>query len=126
MIQQCAFRIGVRVGGNSAIAASRQQLQQHHQQKRFFSTPTAVKKLAAIVMGAPGWLHFLFVSITVSLSRVRLSSPCVSLQSLIRCVEVLTKKSPTTPFLSCTERSSGVAFDTSPRWTRVHPNSDVD
>lgn len=63
MIPRGAFRIGVRVRGNNAIAScSPRQQQDHHQQQQHqqtlsFSTPTAVKKIAAIVMGAPGWLR---------------------------------------------------------------------
>lgn len=51
MIQHGALRIGIRARAIGAIATSRQQ---HHLQTRSLSA--AVKKIAAIVMGAPGRL----------------------------------------------------------------------
>lgn len=90
MIPRGAFRISARVRRNSAIATSSQHRQQH-QQTRGLTTPTAaVKKIAAIIMGAPGWLH---IPVVYSSFAVLQTTPLPSLSlSTCRCVEVITKK----------------------------------
>eukprot|EP00903_Cladosiphon_okamuranus_P017088 g15746.t1 len=55
MIQRGAFHIGVRLHWNSTIGTFRQQQHKHqHQRQQTIGFSTAVKKIAAIVMGAPG------------------------------------------------------------------------
>lgn len=56
MIPRGAFRIGVRVRGNSsAISTSRQhQHNSHHHNHHQRQQTRGVKKMAAVIMGAPG------------------------------------------------------------------------